>query len=63
MYNNTFQKSWLWVNQRLIKKNNKLPETQNFNIESKMFHQTILFHSKLYILTANLSFWDVLLLA
>ena len=37
MYNNTFQKSWLWANQQLIKKNNKLLETQNFNIEGKTF--------------------------
>ena len=51
--NNTFQESWLWANQQLVK-NNKLLEAQNLiflevNIflESKMFHQMMVFYMKL----------------
>ena len=36
--NNTFQESWLWANQQLVKKtNNKLLEAQNLNIDSRRF--------------------------
>ena len=51
--NNTFQESWLWVNQQLVKKIDKLLEARNLNIdskrfqESKMFHQMMFFASKL----------------
>ena len=53
----THQESWLWANQQLFKKkkNNKLLEARNLNIdskrfeESKMFHQIMFFSSELNI--------------
>ena len=48
--NNTFQEGWLWANQQLIIKNNKLLfQSTEFNFDSKMFHQTIFSYSNLCI--------------